>query len=53
MDLTALGATLHSLWTVWMVLVFLGICGYAMWPGNRASFDHASRIPLSDDGREG
>jgi cytochrome c oxidase cbb3-type subunit 4 len=53
MDLNQLGATLHAGWTVWLVMVFLGIVGYAIWPGNREKFEHASRIPLDDDHLEG
>ncbi len=53
MDLTQLGAMLHAYWTVWLVMVFIGIIVYAMWPGNRAKFEHAGRIPLDDEGQGG
>lgn len=26
---------------------------YALWPGNRARFDHASRMPLEEDDHGG
>lgn len=53
MDLGQLGATLHTWWTVWLMLIFLGIVGYALWPGNRSKFEHARSIPLHDDREEG
>ncbi|MBI1209372.1 MAG: CcoQ/FixQ family Cbb3-type cytochrome c oxidase assembly chaperone [Azospirillum sp.] len=53
MDMTHFGAMLHSFWTAWLVVLFLGIVGYAMWPRNREHFEHASRIPFNDDGQEG
>jgi len=52
MDIVQLGANLHAGWTAWLVLVFAGIVGYAMWPANRGKFEHASRIPFNDEGRE-
>lgn len=52
MDMVQLGATLHAWWTVWLVLLFAGIVGYAMWPANRGKFDDASRIPFKDEGQE-
>ncbi len=53
MDLAAIGPALHTFWTVWLVLLFVGILGYALWPGNRDRFDAASRIPLNENGQEG
>ena len=52
MDLTQLGAMLHAYWTVWLVLVFIGIVVYAAWPGNRAKFEHSGKIPLEDEDKE-
>jgi cytochrome c oxidase cbb3-type subunit 4 len=34
---------------VYFVLMFLGAALYALWPRNRARFDHAARMPLSED----
>ena len=52
MELNAIGALLHTFWTVWLVLLFAGILIYALWPGNRSRFDDASRIPFKEDGQE-
>ena len=52
MNLTQLGAMLHAYWTVWLVVVFIGIVVYAMLPSNRAKFEHARMIPLDDEGKE-
>ena len=43
------GATLHSWWTVVMLIVFVAIVIWA-WSGRRAAdFEAAARIPLEDD----
>lgn len=39
----------RSLWVVWLVLLFVGIVAYALWPGNRRKFREAARIPLEDE----
>ncbi|MEI8394998.1 MAG: cbb3-type cytochrome c oxidase subunit 3 [Rhodospirillaceae bacterium] len=52
MEITDFGATLHAWWTVWLVMVFIGIIVYAVWPGNRAKFEHASTIPFVDENKE-
>ncbi|MEZ5843926.1 MAG: cbb3-type cytochrome c oxidase subunit 3 [Hyphomicrobiaceae bacterium] len=39
----------QSLALVLFLLVFLGAVLYAIWPGNKAVFDHAARIPLQGD----
>ncbi len=38
-----------SLWTPLFVALFLGIVVYAVWPGNRAAFDDAAKLPLRED----
>jgi cytochrome c oxidase cbb3-type subunit 4 len=39
----------HSIWTVLLVMVFIGIVAWA-WHGNRKqAFDEAARLPLDDD----
>jgi cytochrome c oxidase cbb3-type subunit IV len=35
--------------TVLFATIFLGVLVYAMWPGNRRSFDEAARIPLESN----
>lgn len=34
---------------VFLVVLFVAALGYALWPGNKARFDHAARLPLDDD----
>ena len=42
-------ATLHSWWTVVLLVVFVGIVVWA-WSGKRkADFDEAARIPFEED----
>jgi len=42
-------ASLHSWWTVALLVIFVGIVIWA-WSGSRKSeFDQAARIPLEDD----
>ncbi|NOZ11408.1 MAG: cbb3-type cytochrome c oxidase subunit 3 [Gammaproteobacteria bacterium] len=42
-------ALVHSIWTVMMLLVFVGIIAWA-WNGKRkASFDEAAQLALEDD----
>lgn len=34
---------------VYLFVVFLIIVAYALWPKNKAKFDHAAQIPLEKD----
>lgn len=34
---------------VGLVVMFLGVVAYALWPRNRKKFDDASKIPLKED----
>lgn len=42
-------AFLKSLWTVWLVLLFVGIVAWVYWPGQRKKMEAHARIPLEDD----
>ena len=42
-------STILSLWTVVVLIVFLGIVAWAWSDGNKARFEAAARIPLEDD----
>ena len=33
------------------VSLFVGVVAYALWPKNKAKFDHAAHLPLSDDSK--
>ena len=42
-------ATLHSYWTILVLIIFVGIVIWA-WSGKRKqAFDEAARIPLDED----
>lgn len=34
---------------VFLVVLFLGACAYALWPSNRSRFDRAARVPLDEE----
>ncbi|HVL73563.1 MAG TPA: cbb3-type cytochrome c oxidase subunit 3 [Beijerinckiaceae bacterium] len=34
---------------VYFALMFAAVVAYALWPRNRARFDRAARMPLSED----
>ena len=34
---------------IYFVALFTGVALYAFWPKNRARFDEAARMPLSED----
>jgi len=36
-------------WVLWMMLLFLGICAWALWPRNKERLESFGRIPLDDD----
>ncbi len=40
---------IHSLWTVLLFLVFLGIVAWAWSRRRREAFEAAARLPLEDD----
>ena len=40
---------LSSIWTVWAVLLFVGIVRWAVRPSNRARFERDANIPLNDE----
>ena len=49
MDFPELIAFLRSLWVVWFMALFIGIVGWAMWPGRRRRLEEHGQIPLRDD----
>ena len=36
-------------WTPAFFVIFVAILAYALWPRNRAKFDHAAKLPLRED----
>jgi cytochrome c oxidase cbb3-type subunit 4 len=51
-SLTDLAAFMRQLWVVWLLLLFLGVCFWALRPKNKDRFEQASRIPLEDNNEE-
>ena len=49
--------TLHELasqfWGVWLMILFVGICIWALWPSRQAEMDRAARIPFEDEENKG
>lgn len=41
--------SLHSAWTVLLVIVFIGIVAWAYGRKRKADFDEAANLPLNDD----
>jgi cytochrome c oxidase cbb3-type subunit 4 len=39
----------RSAGTLYCFALFLGVLVYALWPSNRDKFNHAARLPLSED----
>ena len=33
----------------YFVVLFIGATAYALWPSKRGEFEHAARIPLTED----
>ncbi|MEQ8507847.1 MAG: cbb3-type cytochrome c oxidase subunit 3 [Rhodospirillaceae bacterium] len=38
---------------VYLLILFVAVCGYALWPRNKDKFDRASRMPLEEDHSHG
>jgi cytochrome c oxidase cbb3-type subunit 4 len=42
-------AFLHSIWTVLMLVLFIGICVWAWSSRRKTAFDRAAHLPFEDD----
>ena len=40
---------LRSLWLVWLVLLFLGVVAWVMWPRRKKELEDQAKIPFKDD----
>ena len=49
MSYETLSTFARSWGTVYLMLLFVGVLTYALWPRNGAKFDAAARIPLEED----
>ena len=43
----------HTVWTVLLVILFIGIVFWAWGRGRKQAFDEAARLPLDDDSPSG
>jgi len=49
MDYADVAAFARSWGLAYLMLLFVGVIVYALWPRNRAKFERAARIPLEED----
>ncbi|HBB56097.1 MAG TPA: CcoQ/FixQ family Cbb3-type cytochrome c oxidase assembly chaperone [Hyphomonadaceae bacterium] len=49
MTYTDVAAFSQQFGLVYMVVLFLATVLYALWPRNKAKFDHAARMPLQEE----
>jgi len=49
MDYDTVSAFAKSWGLVYLMAVFVGVCVYAFWPRNKATFDRAAQMPLDKD----
>lgn len=40
---------LKGFWQVWLMLLFVGIVVWALWPGRQREMEENARIPLRDE----
>ncbi len=48
MNFEQFAATAQGGATVYMFLIFLAGCAYALWPKKKSEFDKAARLPLEE-----
>ena len=49
MDYESFAAIARTYGLVYLLILFLGVLVYALWPRNRKKFDDAAHIPLRED----
>lgn len=49
MDYHDIAAFSRSFGLVYLMVLFIGACAYALWPRNQDTFDRAARLPLEED----
>lgn len=50
--LEAMAEWLRPFWGVWLMVVFLAIVAWTLWPKRKADLEQHARIPLDGDGAE-
>lgn len=49
LDSDSLSAFAASWGSLYFAVMFVAAVAYALWPSKKSLFDHASRMPLSED----
>ena len=49
MDTQSLVEGARSLWVVWLMLLFLGIVGWVLWPKHSKKIEEHGKIPFKDE----
>jgi cytochrome c oxidase cbb3-type subunit 4 len=49
MDFDSIYQLLRSLWLVWLIVLFLGIVAWVMWPKRKKELEDQAQIPFKDD----
>lgn len=49
MDYDTIATFARSWGTIYLMILFLAVCAYALWPRNKAKFDRAAQMPLEKD----
>lgn len=49
MDFEALLGPLKLLSLLSVIIAFIGVVAFALWPSKKKSFDEAARLPLNED----
>jgi cytochrome c oxidase cbb3-type subunit IV len=49
MDMKTLIAQAQTVNMIIVVVAFIGIVAYALWPSQKQNFDHAANLPLTED----
>jgi cbb3-type cytochrome oxidase subunit 3 len=49
MEHDGLYGMLHSLWLVWLVVIFVVIAAWVFWPSRKNEIERHGKIPLRDD----
>jgi cbb3-type cytochrome oxidase subunit 3 len=44
-----MAVVLEQIWLIWLLVLFIGIIVWVMWPGRRRQMRRHAEIPLRDD----
>ena len=52
MDIQEFYGVVRSLWVVWLLVLFVGIVAWVMWPRRKKELEDQAKIPFKDGDRE-